>query len=115
MKSAEVYILSQPIHFQAIMLHICAVVKQVIPDTELLFKWNVPFYYYKKKPFCYLNIISKENAVDLCFFKGHQLQIHRELMLLENRKIVTSLRYNDLKTIDSKVLIEVLLEAMSLY
>lgn len=36
-------------------------------------------------------------------------------MIDEKRKIVTSLRYNDLKTIDSKVLKEVLLEAISLY
>lgn len=115
MKPAEEYILRQPEHFQAIMLHVCAVVEQIVPEAELLFKWKLPFYYYKKKPLCYLNAIKKENAIDLCFIKGHELKKHRELMIVENRKIVTSLRYNDLKTIDSKVLKEVLLEAVSLY
>jgi hypothetical protein len=115
MKPAEEYILKQPLHLQSIMLHLCAVVEQVVPEADLLFKWKLPFYYFKKKPLCYLNPIKKENAIDLCFFKGHELKKHRDLMIIENRKIVTSLRYNDLKTIDSKVLKEVLLEAVSLY
>ena len=115
MKLAEEYILRQPEHFQDIILYLCAVVEQVEPEVELLFKWGLPFYYYKKKPFCYLNPIKKENAIDLCFMKGHELKKHRDLMIVENRKIVTSLRYNDLKNIDSKVLNEVLTEAIYLY
>jgi len=115
MKPAEEHILNQPEHFQSIMLHLCAVIEQVAPESELLFKWNLPFYYYKNKPFCYLNVIKKETAIDLCFMKGHLLKKHRNIMIDEKRKIVTSLRYNDLKTIDSKVLKEVLLEAISLY
>lgn len=115
MKPSEEYILKQPEHLQSIMLHLCAVVENIAPEVELLFKWKMPFYYYKKKPFCYLNPIKNDIAIDLCFMKGHLLKKHRNLMISENRKIVTSLRYNDLKNIDSKVLKEVLLEVISLY
>ncbi len=115
MKLAEEYILRQPENHQAIILHLCAVVEQVVPEAELLFKWKLPFYYYKKKPFCFLNTIKKGNAIDLCFMKGHLLKKHKDKLIDENRKIVASLRYNDLKTINSKVLKEVLLEAISLH
>lgn len=115
MKPAEVYILSQTEHYQAIILHLCDVIEQVVPDVELLFKWKLPFYYYKKKPYCYLNMLKKENAIDLCFMKGHLLTKHRDKMIDKDRKLVASLRYNNLKNIDSKVLKEVLLEVMSLY
>ena len=114
MKLAEEYILRQSEHNQAIILHLCAVVEQVVPDAELLFKWKLPFYYYKKKPFCFLNTIKKGNEIDLCFMNGHLLKNHRDVLIDEKRKIVASLRYNDLKKIDSKVLKEVLLEATTL-
>lgn len=115
MKPAEQYILNQPEYFQAIMLHLCAVIEQVAPESELLFKWKLPFYYYHKKPFCYLNPIKKDKAIDLCFMKGHLLKKHTNLMISDNRKIVTSLRYNDLNTIDNTILKEVLLELKSLH
>lgn len=60
-------------------------------------------------------LLLQEKAIDLCFMKGHELKKHRDLMIVEKRKIVTSLRYNDLKNIDSNVLKEVLLEAIHLY
>jgi hypothetical protein len=115
MKPAEEYILKQPEHYQAIILHLFAVVEQVIPEVELLFKWHMPFYYYNKKPFCYLNVLKKENAIDLCFMKGHLLKRHKDKMIDKDRKLVTSLRYVNLKSIDNKVLNEVLLEVKALY
>lgn len=110
MKPAEQYILNQPEHFQAIMLHLCAVIEQVAPESELLFKWKLPFYYYKKKPFCYLNVLKKEKAIDLCFMKGHLLKKHRNLMIDKDRKLVTSIRYTDLNKINNTILSEVLME-----
>lgn len=115
MKPAEQHILNQPEHFQAIMLHLCAVIEQVAPESELLFKWKLPFYYYKKKPFCYLNVLKKENAIDLCFMKGNLLKKHKNLMIDKDRKLVASLRFDDLSKVDNKVLTEVLIELKSFY
>ena len=58
---------------------------------------------------------KKENAIDLCFMKGHLLKQHKDKMIDKDRKLVASLRYIDLKSIDNKVLKEVLLEVKSLY
>lgn len=107
MKPAEQHILNQPEHLQTIMLHLCAVIDQVVPESELLFKWKLPFFYYKKKPFCYLNVLKKENAVDLCFMKGHLLKKHRNIMIYKDRKLVASLRFDDLSKVNNKVLSEV--------
>jgi hypothetical protein len=115
MKPAEQYILNQPEHLQTIMLHLCAVIEQVAPESELLFKWKLPFYYYKKKPFCYLNIKPKENAVDLCFMKGHLLKKHKNAMIDKDRKLVTSLLFDNLSEIDNTMLSEILTELKSLY
>ena len=115
MKPAEEHILKQSEHFQSLMLHICAVIEKNVPEVELLFKWKLPFYYYKKKPFCYLNVLKKENAIDLCFMKGYLLKKHRNLMFDKDRKLVASLRFDDLSKIDNKVLTEVLIELKSLY
>ncbi len=115
MKPAEEHILKQSEHFQSLMLHICAVIEKNVPEVELLFKWKLPFYYYKKKPFCYLNIKPKENAVDLCFMKGHLLKKHKNVMIDKDRKLVTSLRFDNLSEIDNTMLSEILTELKSLY
>ncbi len=115
MKLAEEYILRQSEHNQTIILHLCAVIEQIIPEVELLFKWHMPFYYYKKKPLCYLNPIKKEKAIDLCFMKGHLLKKHKDKMIDKDRQLVASLRYADLNSIDNKILNVVLLEVKALY
>lgn len=54
MKPTEVYILRQPANYQEIMLFVCDVVERLVPESELLFKWGIPYFYLKKKPFIYL-------------------------------------------------------------
>lgn len=115
MKPADEYILKQAPQLQEIILFLCAVVEQTVPDAELLFKWKLPFYYYQNKPFCYINTLTKQQAVDLCFYNGYKISVHQNLMISENRKMVTSLRYNDLIAIDVMVLKEVLLQAVLLH
>ena len=53
MKPTEEFILRQPQSYQAMMLHVLAVVEQELPQSELLFKWGIPYVYFKNKPFCY--------------------------------------------------------------
>ena len=49
MKPAEDYIFRQPEMYREMLLHIVAVVEYELRDTELLFKWGIPYFYYKKK------------------------------------------------------------------
>jgi len=115
MKPTEVYILKQSLHFQEILFYIMAVVEKELPDSDLLLKWGVPYFYYKKKPFCYLAPNKKRGFVDVGFAKGFQLTIHQDVLVDENRNTVKSLRYFQLESIDDTVLREVIQHAILLY
>lgn len=59
MKPVEVYILNQPEAYRSILLHVQAVIEHTLPEIKLQFKFKIPFYYYKDKPFVYLNATHK--------------------------------------------------------
>lgn len=110
MKPAELYILNQPEPYRSILLHVQAVVEQAIPELQLLYKYNIPFFYYGKKPFLYLNVSHKKQFVDVAFFKGYQLTLHQDKLIGEGRTLVKSLQYNSLEEIDNQVIIDLLFE-----
>ena len=115
MNPAENYILNQPEPYRSILLHLQVVIKNTIPEVEMLYKYRIPFYYLHKKPFCYLNASHKKQFVDLGFWKGNRINIHNKYLVTENRKIMVSLRYQCLEDINETILIEVLKKAGSLY
>jgi len=115
MKLTEEYIFRQPEKYQSILLHLISVFKREIPDLELLFKYGIPYFYYHKKPFCYLAPNHKKGFVDAGFSRGFQLKRNQELLESKNRNTVKSLRYYSLEYIDNAVLEEVIREAQTLY
>ncbi|WNM18542.1 DUF1801 domain-containing protein [Flavobacterium capsici] len=116
MKPTDLYILNQPDKFKDILLHIISVIENNLPNSTLEYKWNVPYFYYKKKPFCYLNASHKHGFVDVGFAKGFQLKNNLEYLIADNgRNTVKSLRYKSLEEIDSDILISVVKEAKLLY
>ncbi|WP_281638219.1 DUF1801 domain-containing protein [Flavobacterium marginilacus] len=115
MKITDEYIYRQPEKYQVILLHLISVFEQEIPELKLLFKWGIPYFYYNKKPFCYLAPNHRKGFVDAGFSRGFQLKGNQESLVGEKRNTVKSLRYYDLETIDNAVLIEVIREAVLLY
>lgn len=115
MKPTEVYILKQSPHFQELLFYVINVVEKELPESELLLKWGVPYFYYKKKPFCYLATNKKKQYLDVGFAKGFQLTIHQDILVDENRNTVKSLRYYNFESVDDKVVREVIKEASLLY
>ena len=111
MKPAENYILNQTEPFRGILLHVQMVIEHTIPEVELKYKYKVPFYYIKGRPFCYLN--KSKNYVDIGFWNGAHLTLHTELMVTAGRKVMKSLRYTSLEEIQDSILKEVLLDAFS--
>jgi Domain of unknown function (DU1801) len=111
MKPTEEYIVRQSAEFQQILFYVITVVEQELPEAELLLKWGVPYFYYKKKPFCYLAPNKKRGFVDIGFAKGFQLKLHQDVLEDENRNTVKSLRYFKIDTIEDKVLREIINEA----
>ncbi|MGV3697882.1 DUF1801 domain-containing protein [Flavobacterium sp.] len=114
MKPADVYILNQPEKYRNMLFHIIAVVENTMPEAVLEYKWKIPFFYYKKKPFCFLNVSHKRNYVDVVFSKGFKLQNNQEFLIGDGRNTYKSLRYSTLEEIDNTVLISVIEEAKSL-
>jgi len=115
MKLTDEYILRQPEKYQAMILHVISVVEQELYSNELLFKWGIPYIYFKKKPFCYLSPNHKKGFLDVGFAKGFELKRNQEVLVDENRNTVKSLRYFSIEEIDNEVLIDVISEAKLLY
>lgn len=115
MKPAEEYILKQNTEFQKIIFYVIDVIKQEIPEIELLFKWGIPYFYYQKKPFIYIAPNLKHNFVDIGFAKGFQLTKHLDILVGENRNTIKSLRYFKIDAVADEVLREVIQEAKLLY
>ncbi len=115
MKPQDLYILNQPEKYRDILLHVLAVVEQVVPEATLEYKWKIPFFYLDKKPFCYLNASHKKQFVDVAFIKGFELKKNQQHLVADNgRSMVKSLRYSNLEDIDNEILISVLTEAYKL-
>lgn len=115
MKITDEYIYRQPEKFRSILLHLISVFKREIPELELLFKWGIPYFYCKKKPFCYLATNAKKGFVDAGFARGFQLEGNQNYLVGEKRNTVKSLRYHDLEDIDNTILVNVIQEAATLY
>ena len=110
MNPAENYILNQPEPKRSILMHLKAVIESVVPEVDMKFKWGIPCFYNGKHPLCYLNAPPKKDYVDVAFWNSAYLTKHIELMVSEKRKVVKSLRYTTLESIDEAVLVEVLTE-----
>jgi hypothetical protein len=115
MKLTDQYIFYQPEKYQSILLHLISVLERSLPDLELLFKWGIPYFYYKKKPFCYLASHNKKGFVDAGFARGFELKRNQDCLVDEKRNTVKSLRYFSLKDIDNVILEDVIKEAATLY
>ena len=82
---------------------------------EEKYDYEIPFYHYDKKPFCYFNILKRTNFVDIAFVKGVLLKEQFPVLKdYNNRKYVRSLQYENLESIDEGQLIAVLKEAVLL-
>ncbi|MEL7271512.1 MAG: DUF1801 domain-containing protein [Bacteroidota bacterium] len=114
MNPAETYILNQLEPKRSILMHLKAVIEVVVPEVDIKLKWGIPCFYNGKYPLCYLNAPPKKDYVDLTFWNSAHLTQHIELMVSEKRKVVKSLRYTTLESIDETILVEVLIEANQL-
>jgi hypothetical protein len=113
MSPAEEYILDQLEPFKTILLHLQVCIETTVPEVMLIYKYKVPYYYIKEKPFCYLNVTR--GYVDIGFSKANQINTHLDYLIADGRKVIKSLRYRKLEDINDQVLIDVLKNAKRLY
>ena len=115
MKPVDQYLYNQKEPQQSIMLYLRSVILKTLPEVEEKYSYKIPFYYYDKKPMCYLNILKKTNYVDVAFIQGIFLEDKfSELKDYNNRKQVRSLQVKDLEDFDELMFTELLKEAASL-
>lgn len=115
MRLTDEYIFRQPEKYQSILLHLISVFEREILESELLFKWGIPYFYFRKKPFCYLACNHKKEFVDAGFARGFQLSGNQRYLVDDKRNTVKSLRYYSLESIKNEILVDVIQEALKLY
>ena len=111
MNPAETYIVNQREPFRGILLHLQVVIETTVPEVDLKYKYQIPFYDIKGKPFCYLN--QSKDYVDVGFWHANHLTVHLDKMTTAGRKMMRSLRYRSLAEINDSILIDVLKDAYS--
>jgi hypothetical protein len=109
---SESYILEQAEPYRTVLIHLQTLIEQGISGLEMRYKYRIPFYYLKGRPFCYLN--KSRDYVDLGIPNGYLLKCHRQKLQSEGRKNVRSLRFRSIEEIDADVLLDVLREAEKL-
>lgn len=95
------------------MLFIRQIIFKTLPEVEEKYKWKVPYYCLNGKEICYLNILKNTNFVDLGFAQGFKLANKQNVLKSRNRKIVKSIEYPTLESVDINQLKEILLEVSS--
>ena len=113
MNPAEDYILHQEDPNREILLFLQQFIERQIPSIQLKFKYKIPFFEYKDRPFCYLNVPRKKTYVELGFWHAAHLTLHPEHLHSDGRKVMRSLRFSSLEAIDPQVLEDLLQEAVS--
>ncbi len=121
MNPAEDFILKKDEPYVSIMLYVRQILFKTLSEIDERYKYRLPFYYYKNRPFCYFNIaksnseISKKGQfVDVCFMKGHQMQ-NKNLIAGNDRKLVKSIPYFSLEEVNPQILQGIVLEASNFY
>jgi hypothetical protein len=110
---AEDYILHQEDPYREILLFLQQFIERQIPFIQLKFKYKIPFFEYKDRPFCILNVSRKKTYVELGFWHAAHLILHPEHLHSDGRKVMWSLRFSSLEAIDPQVLEDLLQEAVS--
>ncbi|MFS4482106.1 DUF1801 domain-containing protein [Hyunsoonleella sp. 2307UL5-6] len=106
MNPAEEYILKQVEPYKSILLQLQAIIEAVIPNSEMLYKWRIPFFYNNGIPICFLN--QSKDYVDLAFWHFESMDNYTECFVAGTRKSVRSLRYKSIADIDDTIIIYVL-------
>lgn len=112
MKPTEEYICNQTEPYKSILMHLQMVIERQIPEAELKYKYRIPYYYLKGRPFCYMS--RSKDYIDLGFARGQSLNVYAEYLTTANRKVIKSLRYYKLEEINDEILVAVLLNASAI-
>ncbi|MBL4670086.1 MAG: DUF1801 domain-containing protein [Flavobacteriales bacterium] len=107
------YYLKQEEPYKSCLLALKQIILALDEDITPEWKYGLPFFYYKKKMFCYFWKDKKTQEPYIGIVKGNELD--HPLLESGNRKRMKILRVNPNKDIDIKTVQEILIQAMNLY
>lgn len=115
MNPAENHILNQKEPYKSIMLYVRSVILKTLPEIEEKYSYRLPFYYYNKKPFVYLNVLKGTEYVDIAFMQGAFLESNfPQLKDYNNRRKVRSIQVENIEDFNEFEFVILLKEASGL-
>ncbi|MGB0887035.1 MAG: DUF1801 domain-containing protein [Vicingaceae bacterium] len=107
------YYLKQDEPYKSCLMALKDIVLSLDENITPEWKYSLPFFYYKKKMFCYFwkDKKTQEPYIGIC--RGNEIE--HPLLEAGNRKKMKIFRVNPNKDIDVENLIEILSEAKRLY
>lgn len=90
------YIERQTIDNQAILYALREIIINFDSNVEEKFKYKIPYYHYRGKSFCYLNI-NKNDEVDLGLVNGNQMIDNYGFLEGEHLKTIRHLKFNSVE------------------
>lgn len=97
------YIERQTLDNQLILYVLRDLILSFNPLIEERFSYKIPFYYFNKKPLCYLNV-NKKGFVDLGFTKGYLMVDIFKVLQSQHLKQVRHLTFENVEMIEMAVI-----------
>jgi hypothetical protein len=113
MKELDSYYLQQPEPRRGCLLALREIILSLDENISPAWKWSLPFFYYKKRMFCYLSFHKKYKQPYLALVEGHRFT-HPEL-LAESRSRMKILLIDPEKDLPLELINQLLREAIALY
>ncbi len=102
------FISKQELAHQKILWELMITVRDAIPHVEERFSWSIPYFYYLKKPLCYLNV-TKNGLVYMGINNTVPLaEVYAQLT--GEGKVIRQLHFPNLQSIDIGVIKAILFE-----
>jgi hypothetical protein len=107
------YYLTKEEPYKSCLLALKAIILAVDDQITPEWKYKLPFFYYKKKPFCYFWKDKKTQEPYLGIVRGNEMD--HPLLEAGDRTRIKIFRVNPNEDIDVKSVQEILYKAMTLY
>ncbi len=109
------YIELQDVSLRLLLSHIHKTIMLAHEQMREKIAWNLPFFQCGDY-LCYLSVIKKTKAVEVCFVKGFHLSNESGLLDAKDRKLIKGISFKNLEDYEQKeeAFLEILQEAILL-
>ncbi len=91
-----------------------SIILQVSNELQEVTKYGIPFFTVKDKWVVYITFSKKYKVVEIGFPMAHKLPHYEHQLIVDNRKLIRSLRMNTMEEINEELIKNVILETILL-